>query len=317
MGKKLEFAIGILNGAVGDYLARTKNGLATSMRFVHGGEELELTREDFARAYPDAKSRVVILLHGLMCTEAIFEMADGSDYGTRLANDQHLTPLYVRYNTGLTIVDNGALFSTMLDDLLRVYPVPIEEIVFVGYSMGGLVVRSASHIAATTTSTWLPLVRRIVYVGTPHRGAPLERAGRVLTKVLEAIPDPYTRLVAEIANLRSDGVKDLGDSELRQEDRERRRASFSLTDVEHPVPLLPDIKHYLVAGTLSVDPTLSAFFGDAVVPLGSAMNGLDPRATSNALAPDHIIVLPGVDHISIARSPRVYDAIRSLLERPL
>ena len=31
-------------------------------------------------------------------------------------------------------------------------------------------------------------MRRCFYVGTPHRGAPLERAGRLLTRVLGAIP---------------------------------------------------------------------------------------------------------------------------------
>ena len=184
-----------------------------------------------------------------------------------------------------------------------------------GYSMGGLVVRSACHVAATSEGRWLPLVKRIVYVGTPHRGAPLERAGRVVTKLLASIPDPYTRLIADIANLRSDGVKDLGDSELRHEDRARRRASFSLNDAEHPVPLLPGIRHYLVAGTLSADPTLASLFGDAVVPLGSATNGLDPRAASPALPPDHVEVVAGVDHLAIAHHPDVYATIRSFLER--
>ena len=32
MGKKLELALGILNGTIGDYLAQTGNGLATPMR---------------------------------------------------------------------------------------------------------------------------------------------------------------------------------------------------------------------------------------------------------------------------------------------
>lgn len=315
MGKKFEFAIGVLNGAIGDYLVRTGNGLASSMIFACDGDELPLTREAFARAYPSASPKVVILLHGLMCTELIFEMADGTDYGSRLADAKGMTALYLRYNTGLPIADNGASFDAMLDALVDVYPVPIEEIVLIGYSMGGLVIRSATHVAATSSGRWLGLVKRIVYVGTPHRGAPLERAGRVLTKFLASIPDPYTRLVADIANLRSDGVKDLGDSELRHDDRARRRATFGLTDAEHPVPLLPGIAHYLVAASLSVDPTLAWLFGDAIVPLGSAMNGLDPRRSSPALAPDHVTVLSGLDHISIARHPDVYAAIVAFLER--
>jgi len=313
MGKNLEFAIGILNGAIGDYLARSGNGLATAMSFVLDNEELTpLDRDTFRRAYPAATGRVVVLLHGLMCTESIFDMP-GGDYGARLASDHGYTPLYVRYNTGLSIPDNGTSFARLLDRLIDVYPRPIDEILLLGYSMGGLVIRSACHAASEGESKWLPLVERILYVGTPHRGAPLERAGRVLTKILDAIPDPYTRLIAEIGNLRSDGVKDLGDSEIRHEDRARRRRTFSLTDAAHPVPLLPTIRHYLVAGALLADPAL-AFFGDAIVPLASA-TGADPNDPAPALAANHVITLPGIDHVSIARSPAVYDAILELLGR--
>lgn len=33
MGQKLDLALGVLNGAVGDYLVRTRNGLALDMAF--------------------------------------------------------------------------------------------------------------------------------------------------------------------------------------------------------------------------------------------------------------------------------------------
>lgn len=314
MGKKLDTALGVLNAVVGDYLARTGNGLATELSFVRDGEPLPVERAALARAYPAATKRVVVLLHGLGNTESAFELAGGGDYGSMLAEDLGFTPLYVRYNSGLSIPDNGAAFARLLERFVDAYPAPIEEILPLGYSMGGLVVRSACHEAVAARHRWLPLVRRAIYVGTPHRGSPIERGGRVLARVLESIPDPYVRLVADIANLRSDGVKDLGDAELRHEDRARRRPTLSLTDPAHPVPLLPGIRHYLIAGTLVGEPLVADLFGDAVVPLASATGG-EARGSA-ALPPEHIKVLAGIDHVSIAHHPDVYPHVRAFAEGP-
>lgn len=317
MGKKLEFALGVLNGTIGDYLQRTGNGLATAMTLVKEGEVIAATKESLARAFPDAKRKIVVLLHGLMCTETAFDLAGGGDYGTLLAHDLGVTPLYVRYNSGLSIADNGASFSRILDDLVANFPVALEDILLLGYSMGGLIVRSACHVAAQTEgqSKWLPLVKRIIYVGTPHRGAPLERGGRVLSKILTAIPDPYTKLIAEIADLRSEGLQDLGDAELRHEDRARRQKTFKLTDVEHPVPLLGGIRHYLVAGALSTEPWIQKLFGDSIVPLTSAINASELAANQAILPPDHVKLVPGTSHVDLARSLAVYEHVRMFAER--
>jgi pimeloyl-ACP methyl ester carboxylesterase len=242
-----------------------------------------------------------------MCTEDVWTWPDGTDYASRLAADLEVTSLVLRYNTGLAIADNGAALATLLDQLVAAYPAPLEELVLVGYSMGGLVVRSACHVAATAGSTWLGRVRRSVYVGTPHQGAPLERAGRVLTRLLATIPDPYTRLAAQLGDLRSDGIKDLGDADLRHEDRARRRATLALRDPRHPVPLLPELAHYLVAGSVALDPRLTALFGDALVPVASGTDGRREDATFPA---DRVVFVPGIDHLALAHHPEVYVHLR-------
>jgi triacylglycerol lipase len=314
MPRTLERLVGVLNGAVGDYLARTGNGLATELTLAHGEATLSIDRASIARAYPGATSRVVVLVHGLMCTEDVFRFPDGSDYGSLLARDLGYTPLYVRYNSGLAIGANGEALSLLLEALVERYPVSIEELLLVGHSMGGLVIRSACHAAHESKSTWLGLARRAIYVGTPHRGAPLERVGRTVSRLLEAIPDPYTRLIAEIAELRSEGIKDLGDADLRLEDGERRRTGPSLTDPEHPVPLLPSLGHYLLAGTLVDDPTLAALFGDAIVPLASATNAAKGPRARDVLPPEHVKVFPGIHHLGLAANPKVYEQIRAFAE---
>ena len=311
MGKKLEASLAVLNGAIGDYLVRTGNGLATAMGLVsRTGDPAPLTLERAAlsRALPAASPRVALLVHGLMSTESIWTMADGTDYGALLARDLGYTAVYLRYNSGLAIPDNGASLSRALDAFVAAYPVPIESLVTIGHSMGGLVIRSACHVGRLEgPRAWLPLVQKAIYVGTPHLGAPLERVGRAVARLLRTIDDPYTRLIAEIADLRSDGLKDLGDADLRHEDRAARGAR--LRDPHHPVPLLPEIQHYLVAGALSESPWLATLFGDSVVPVRSATAGL-VDLTSGALPPSHVKILDGTSHLMLARDPQVYDAIR-------
>jgi len=317
VGRGLETALAVLNGLVGDHLARSGNGLVTPMELMRGGQPLVLERDALAAALPDATPRVVVLVHGLMSTEAIWEFPDGGDYGAYLARDEGFTPLYVRYNSGLPIAENGATLARLLDRLVAVYPVPIEEILLLGYSMGGLVVRSACHEARLHPGAFLPLVRRAIYVGTPHLGAPYERLGRTVSTILHAINDPYTRLIGDIADLRSAGLQDLGDADLRHEDRERRPAGIRLGDWRHPVPLLPEVQHHLIAGSLSDAPLLRTLFGDALVPVPSALaHGATAHDQDGSAPPTPVRVLPGRSHTDLAHDLEVYEQIRAWAGAP-
>ncbi len=310
----LEQAIAILNGAVGDYLVRRGNGLAIEMGIFQGGEAIPLERAALERAYPAASERLVVLVHGLMCNEAVWTMPDGTDYGSRMSADLGMSSVYVRYNTGRAIPDSGVALASLLDALVAAWPVPVRELLAIGYSMGGLVVRAATHVAGLGGASFLPLVKRAFYVGTPHQGAPLERAGRVATRVLRAIDDPYAQLFADLAALRSDGVQDLGDADLRHEDRARRSHGISLRDPRHPVPLLAGIEHHLVAGSLSSDPRLALLFGDAMVPIPSGTDGACVDAVALTTPPAHVAYLPGIDHVTLAHHPLVYERLRRWCE---
>jgi len=300
MGSKLDRTLAVLNGLVGDYLARTGNGLATEMCCLHAGRPLRLDARAIAEAHASITPRAVVLVHGVMCDETVFRFADGSDYGSLLARDLGFTPFYVRYNSGLAIGAAGAQLAGLLDRLVAAYPIALGELLLVGYSMGGLLIRRACHVAALAgDSAWLPRVRRAIYVGTPPLGAPAERAGRTLAQVLQWIDDPYTRLVADIGNLRSAGIKDLGDP-------------------HHPLPLLPSMQHCLIAGSLAIDPRLSVF-GDSIVPVASATQAENDRTINaqviNELLPEkQVKVLPGLSHIALAHHIDVYEQIKAFCE---
>jgi pimeloyl-ACP methyl ester carboxylesterase len=284
------------------------------MTLVAGGAPLEVGRDALARALPDVTPRAALLVHGAMGTEQVWRphrasaSGEALDYGALLQRDLGYTSLYLRYNSGRAIPDNGADLAALLEGLVDAYPVPLEELLLIGHSMGGLVVRSALLAAKSRDQRWLELVRRAIYIGTPHLGAPLERLGRVVARLLEAVPDPYTRLAADVGNLRSDGIKDLGDADLRHEDRERRVASVSPRDRRHPVPLPPRLRHYLVAGTISESTWLASRVGDVLVPVPSA-TAPEPR-----VHPSRVEVLPGVGHFDLARHPLVYARIRAWCE---
>lgn len=314
MGSKLDFTLAILNGLVGDHLARTNNPLATELACVQDGALLPIERGALAARLPRATSKVALLVHGLMCTEDVWRLPDGSDYGARLAKDLGYTPLRIRYNSGRAIADNGRAIATLLTKLLDAYPIVIDELLPIGFSMGGLVIRSACHVAKLENQPWLSRVRRAFYVGTPHRGAPLERAGRVLSRTLRAVPDPYTRLVADIGDLRSEGLKDLGDADLTHDHRARGPRGFSLLDARHPVPLLPEIRHYLAAGAIASSPNLALFFGDALVPIPSATADTCTDPASLVLPPSHVRIFEGFAHVRLAHDPAVYDQIRTWCE---
>jgi triacylglycerol lipase len=313
VGPKLAQTLAILNGYLGDHLARTGNPLAIDLGCVRDGAPLPMTRAALAAAFPSPPARVAVLVHGLMCTEEVWSLPDG-DFGSRLDRDLGFAPLRLRYNTGRAIADNGEALASMLSSLMDAYPVPIDEILPLGFSMGGLVIRSACHVAKLGGQPWLSRVRRAVYVGTPHRGAPLERGGRVLTRVLRAVPDPYTRLVADIGDLRSAGIKDLGDADLTHEHRARTPRDLSLLDARHPVPLLPEIRHYLAAGSLASDPSLALWFGDALVPVASGTADECVDAASLALPPSHVRVFEGRAHLRLPHDPDVYAQVRAWLE---
>jgi hypothetical protein len=306
VGAKLEQSLAILNGVIGDHLARTSNALSTTLSLVHDGKPVPVDRAALTRAFPAAKSRVAIFVHGLMCTEQIWRMPDGTDYGSRLADDVGVTPLYLRYNSGRAIADNGAALSNLLESLLGAYPAAIDEIVPIGFSMGGLVVRSACHVARARGHRWISRVRRAIYIGTPHHGSPLERAGRLLVRTLRAVPDPYTRLIADIGDLRSRGLQNLGYGALGHGDRES-----ALGDERHPVPLLPEIQHYLVAGALASDPWLALWFGDALVPLSSATAAVCTDVRAVAFPPSHVKIFHAFAHTRLAHDPAVYAQIRA------
>jgi len=180
-----------LNGVLGDHLEASTNTLAIPMQLRREGEPLDLTRDGLR----GVTGRVLLIVHGL-CMNDLQWRRNGHDHGAALAADGGFTPVYVRYNSGLHISANGQALAEQIEALVRAWPVPIDELVIVAHSMGGLVARSACHYGALARHDWLQNLHQIVFLGTPHQGAPLERGGNWTDLILGS--SPYTIAFARL-----------------------------------------------------------------------------------------------------------------------
>jgi hypothetical protein len=138
----LEDVNGAINGVVGDFMAVRRNPLAVRAGFYVRGRRLRLTREELTKANPDATGRLAIFVHGLCCNEHCWWRSVEPDdpetrpYASRLAADLGFTPYFARYNTGLHVSQNGRLLAREIARLVQAHPVPVEELVLIGHSMG-------------------------------------------------------------------------------------------------------------------------------------------------------------------------------------
>ena len=195
-----EAALAALNGVVGDHLAETSNPLALKMHFRRDGRALTLERQALAKAFPDATGKLAVLAHGL-CMSDLQWPRRSHDHGAALARDLGYTPIYLSYNSGLHISTNGRAFADALERLVDAWPVDIEDLVIVGHSMGGLVARSACLTGEAAGHAWRKKLDKLVFLGTPHHGAPLERMGNWVDVIVGRAP--YAAAFARLGKIRS------------------------------------------------------------------------------------------------------------------
>ena len=304
--------IAALNGVAGDHLEATGNPLALDMTVLTAGQPLMLDRDALAAALPEASSRVVLLVHGLALSELSWQRRGGTDLGRRLAGGMAATPLYLRYNTGRHISTNGRELAGLLEALCDVWPVPLESIFLVGHSMGGLVIRSACWYAEQQSAGWLDRLDRIVCLGTPHHGAPLEKAGHLLDRAMLATP--YTAPLA-LGRKRSAGIKDLRHGNLLDEDWLGVDPDAGGADTRRPVPLLPGVDYFFAAATVGNDSRALAghLLGDLLVRLGSALGDHPDDLRRVGVRPENCRIFHKRNHFDLLDDERVHRQVAAWL----
>ena len=302
--------VAAINGLIGDTLERRQSALVQPMSIRAGGEPVALTRPDLDAAFPTATPRIAVFLHGLMETEFSWQWGrqrTGDSYGDMLEHELGITPVYVRYNSGRRISENGRSLAELIEQLVAGWPVPVSEVALIGHSMGGLVARSAAHQAELDRRVWPTLTRQIVSLGTPHMGAPLEQAVHWASAGLNLLPEtqPFSRFLRR----RSGGIRDLRQGSLVDEDWRDCDPDALRARAVAEVPLLNGATHCFVTATITRSPRhpLGRLIGDCLVlqPSGSGRS----RTRRIAFDEEYGHHVGGAHHFALLNHPAVYDRL--------
>ena len=249
-----------------------------------------------ARSLSGLNERVCVFVHGLACDEQSWHFDPGAwgfhgragakglssgprHYGSLLQRDLGFSPIYLRYNTSLSVTENGRHLSALLSRLVDLAPAHFRELVLIGHSLGGLVARSACDQASLGKLPWVARVPMVICLGSPHQGASLDRPGDA--------------------------------SESLSTGAGRPRLSPSARD---PLPLakagvLGERALRLIAGNLADDESghlLGHLLGDGLVSTRSASQA--------GMAGDvQRVELAGLGHMALLNHPRVYAVIHEWL----
>ena len=308
-------AIGVLHGLRGDALAESGSDLHQPMSVRIGTRPVALERSALAAAFPDATPRLAVFIHGVMQTESSWRRGGAREeetYGAHLRRDLDYTPIFVRYNSGLHISQNGLALGELLEALCVAWPVEVEQIALVGHSMGGLVARSACHQASGQPQHWVHLVRHVISLGSPHAGAPLEQFVHLLASGLHSVPE--TRPLSSFLRRRSAGIRDLRTGSLVEQDWRDRDPDALWAEACREVPLLEGAMHCFIAATLTRSPRhpLGHLVGDLLVrPSSAAGHSRTRRIPFHAGA--HV---GGLHHRALLNDPAVYECLREWLATP-
>jgi pimeloyl-ACP methyl ester carboxylesterase len=290
-----EAVLAAVNGIWGDHLAASGNPLSIAMSLRVDGRAVPITPEGLHAALPAPTGRIAVLVHGL-CMNDLQWRRKGHHHGEVLAQDLGCTVLALHFNTGLPIADNGAQFAQLLGELVAAWPVPVQELVLVGHSMGGLLARSAIAAADAQDSVqpWRQALKHLVCLGSPHQGALLERGGRLIDAGLEL--SPYLAPFARLGKARSAGINNLHDGSVH-------------------APLPAGLHVGLLAATTAAEPKglRHAVLGDGLVTVASAWGEHSDPARALHVPTSRKRLITQANHWDLLSDPRAAQALRDWL----
>jgi pimeloyl-ACP methyl ester carboxylesterase len=260
--RKKDVFLSIINGVYGDRLLLTENELALGMQFFHQNQAID---SQLSSNLKSPSTKIMLFIHGLCMSHHCWE-SGGENLSSKMAETLGYTPVYLDYNTGRCIADNGLELAIQLEKLVDIWPVNVSNITIVGHSMGGLVARSASYYGEKNNCRWLHINKTLVSIGTPHAGAPLEKVASALENLMQL--SPYAIPFVRLTKIRSQGIENL------------RYGEITTSDKFVPLPI--DVEYFALAATLNKQQkfTTEKFIGDGLVTPDSAFGqGQDSSST--------------------------------------
>ena len=173
--------------------------------------------------------------------------------------------------------------------------------------------RSACHYGAGAGNDWLRHLRKLIFLGTPHHGAPLERGGNWVSIIMGM--SPYTAPFTRLGKIRGAGITDLRYGNMLDEDWEGRDRFEYSEDPRRPVPLPDGVQCYTIAATTGrkVGDLSDRFLGDGLIPLRSALGRHKKSALTLSFPEAQQWVGYGMNHLGLLSQPEVYEEIRRWL----
>lgn len=280
------------------------------MQFRHQGKAIALEKKSFEATYPNINGKILLMVHG-SCGNDIQWTRKEHNHGECLAEESGQTLVYLRYNSGLHISSNGRMFSELLEELVSNWPVPVEEMTIISHSMGGLITRSAVHYGEQAQHRWTENLKSIVFLGTPHQGAILERVRNYLHVILAALP--YAKPFARLAKIRSAGVTDLRYGNLVDEDWQGDNRFEINGDQRQFVPLPNDVACYCIAGVIGEEGSCETV-GDGLVDVKSAFGQQKISAKNLEFEEGDTWIAYQTTHLDLLSNPEIYTKIKAWLD---
>jgi pimeloyl-ACP methyl ester carboxylesterase len=178
--------------------------------------------------------------------------------------------------------------------------VPVEELVLLGHSMGGLVARNACLVGERAGHRWFASLRKLICLGAPHHGAPLERGGNQLERAFAITR--YSAPLARLGRIRSAGVTDLRHGNVLDDHWVGLDRFASGEDLRCPMPLPEGVACYAIAGS-----------ADRMVPVDSALGRHARADLTLAFPPDHQRIVAGANHLDLLDHPEVWAQLQAWL----
>jgi hypothetical protein len=160
---------------------------------------------------------------------------------------------------------------------------------------------------------WPRHLRRLIFLGTPHHGAPLERLGHWVNTTLEI--SPYTAPFARLGRIRSAGITDLRHGNVLEDDWKGRDRFASPQDLRVHLPLPAGVRCYAIAATRRQATGNPSFdlLGDGLVPVDSALGRHRNPEMCLGFRESRQWISHGMSHWDLLSHPEVYGQIRRWL----
>ena len=147
---------------------------------------------------------------------------------------------------------------------------------------------------------WPDRVNKLIFLGTPHHGAYLEKAGYIAHYLMTI--SPYSRPFARIAKRRSQGIQDLN--------------SGRITDQGRALAMPSHIKAHAVASKLRHKKNSKAehWLGDGLVSVASALGEHHKPHRHLNIPKDRQWTVPDVSHMGLLSDAAVQKQLLTILD---